>query len=769
MHRTWIALAIAFILAVSSLDAAPADKAPAGGTSSKAPAKPSKGALMDYGPVLASSLSEPAPGGKRKLLAYKSLTIKLPDSAFVSFDTDLLRYSAGWTGQWLNLAKTHMTTTKGDVCPQVAGKILFSTKMAPGVSHGGSLADPRNNPLAPNIGPLPKEDAHYQGLYLSGERVVIAYTAGGGTILELPGAGKAGDTGLFTRTFHVEKTTEPLTFVLADDAGALSAQLIGAPAGAKIEKAAESLRLTLPIISQSATFTVALGTGDISTAAKSLPAAPDPATLLTGGAERWREVVETHGRLAVSPKADPKETDPPYVVDTLPLPDENPWSSWMRPTGLDFFPDGKSAAVCTWNGDVWIVSGLDESLSNLVWKRYATGLYEPLGLKIVNGTVYVLGRDQITRLHDLNNDGEADYYENFNNDGLTGDHYHLFKFDLDTDPAGNFYYINGGNWVGNNLFEGYSCICKVLADGSKLEYIARGFRAPNGMAVGPNGEIVTGDNQGHWTPSSKINYIPPGKTGGFYGYPVDPRMAKNVDLKKFYPSGVPTTFEPPLCWIPYSLDNSSGGQCFVTSDKWGPFEGHILHTSYGMSKLFMVMHEVVDGVAQGGVWRFPLNFDAGIMRLRFNPGDGQLYTCGIRGWQTNSAHDGALERVRYTGKPVYRPLDIRATSKGIYLTFTTTLDPAAANDVNSYDIEQWNYRWTAEYGSAEYSVSNPTKKGHDTVEVHSAKLQPDGKTVFLEIPTIAPVMQMGITYKLKATDGHPVEGALYNTINTLKK
>jgi glucose/arabinose dehydrogenase len=525
----------------------------------------------------------------------------------------------------------------------------------------------------------------------------------------------------------------------------------------------------LPAVSQTATFTVVLGAGDVAKAAKSIPPAPDPATLLAGGALRWKDVIETHGALAVNRKPDPKDSSPAYVVDTLPLPDENPWSSWMRPTGFDFFPDGKSAAVCTWNGDVWIVSGIGESLSNLVWKRYATGLYEPLGLKIVNSTVYVLGRDQITRLHDVNSDGEADFYENFNNDGLTGDHYHLFKFDLDTDPAGNFYYISGGNWVGNNLFKGYSCICKVSADGSKLEYIARGFRAPNGMAVGPKGEIVTGDNQGHWTPSSKINYIAPGKTGGFYGYPVDPRMEKKVDMKKFYPQGAPTHFEPPLCWIPYSLDNSSGGQCFVTSDKWGPFKGHILHTSYGKSKLFMVMHEVVNGVAQGGVWQFNLNFDAGIMRLRFNPGDGQLYTCGIRGWQTNSAHDGALERVRYTGKPVYRPSDIRVSDKGIYLTFTCPLDAATANDVSSFDIEQWNYQWTANYGSPEFSVSNPTKKGHDTVDIKSAQLQDDGKTVFLEVPTVAPVMQMSITYKLKAVDGHRVEGAEYNTINTIAK
>jgi hypothetical protein len=156
------------------------------------------------------------------------------------------------------------------------------------------------------------------------------------------------------------------------------------------------------------------------------------------------------------------------------------------------------------------------------------------------------------------------------------------------------------------------------------------------------------------------------------------------------------------------------------------------------------------------------------MRLRFNPADGQLYAAGLRGWQTSGAKDGALQRVRYTGKPVRQPSALHATKAGLSVTFTEPLDPATANDTGSFDVEQWQYNWSAAYGSPEYSVENPTRKGHDTVEIKSAKLQPDGRTVFLEIPTIKPVMQMSITYRLKSADGHDVEGAIYNTINRLK-
>jgi glucose/arabinose dehydrogenase len=735
-------------------------------------AKPTRGARMDFGPFLTSSLSLPPANAKEKIppaIAYKSINLKLGNGAYVAFDTDLLRYAAGWTGDWLDLSKTHMTTMKGDVCPAVAGKLTFMTNMTPGVSHGGSLADPRTNPGHPHLGPLPREWAHYSGLYVSGDRIVLAYTAGGGSVLELPGAAKAGDATLFTRTFRVEKTTEPLTIVLADNADKLRADLVGAPAGAKIDKAdGGALRLSLPPIPQSAVFMVALGDVDVSSFLPSLPPPQDPSQFTHGGLAHWTPAIETKGQLAVSPKVDAKNPDPPYVVDTLTLPEDNPWSSWMRPGGFDFFADGKSAALCTWSGDVWIVSGIDASLSKLTWKRFATGLYEPLGLKIVKDAVYVLGRDQITRLKDLNGDGEADFYENFNNDGVTGHGYHQFQFGLETDAAGNFYAIVCGAWESDDLFDTHSTVRKISADGSKLEYIGHGFRAPNGLAVGPSGEIVTADNQGHWTPTSRLDYIPPGKTDGFYGFPYDPRLEKTFDLKRAYPAGVPKTYDPPLCWIPYAYDNSSGGPAFVTSDKWGPFKGNILHSSYGKSALFMVLPEVVDGVAQGGVWRFPLTFESGIMRLRFNPADGQLYAAGLRGWQTSGAKDGALQRVRYTGKPVRQPSALHATKSGLSITFTDPLDPATANDAGSYDVEQWQYKWSAAYGSPEYSVENPTKKGHDTVEIKSAKLQPDGRTVELEIPSIRPVMQMSITYKLKSADGHDVEGAIYNTINRLK-
>jgi hypothetical protein len=57
--------------------------------------------------------------------------------------------------------------------------------------------------------------------------------------------------------------------------------------------------------------------------------------------------------------------------------------------------------------------------------------------------------------------------------------------------------------------------------------------------------------------------------------------------------------------------------------------------------------------------------------------------------------------------------------------------------------------------------------GENPAIVRSARLSEDGKTVVLEIPTIAPTQCMEIRYTLKAKDGKPVVGSIDNTIHAL--
>ena len=655
---------------------------------------------MDYGPFLCYTVNCKTSSNAPDNLVLKGIAIRVgaTNEATVCFDTELMRYAAGWTGGFLNISNTHLNTYKGSQEAWVDGDVFFSTKREPGWSRGTETADPR--PL--KAGPLPRDWGRFKGLYRNGNRVVLHYTVGDAEVRETPSLEWRDGKPTFVRTITVGP-------------------------GQKALRLGEK---EIPPRDKSITFSIPPSDS------------PSPEQLCRGGAALWPEAITTRGRLGFGG---------PYVVDTLNAPEENPWRSWLRFTAMDFFSDGR-AAIATWNGDVWIVSGIDDKLQKLSWKRYAAGLFEPLGLKIVKDELFVGCRDQIMHLHDLNGDGEADYYESFFNENPINSSYHSFTFDLQTDRAGNFYYIRCGQRVESDLPLSGGMV-RVAKDGSRAEMIAHGLRAANGMSIGPNDEITCADNQGNWVPTSRIDLIKPGR---FYGY-----------VPHAHTPDSPTSYEPPLCWIPYQLDNSSGGQIWVTSDKWGPFKDQLLHTSYGKSSLFLVMMERDGDRNQGGTVQFPLKFESGIMRGRFHPKDGQLYLCGLKGWQTSGARDAALHRVRYTGGKVYMPSGLHVMTNGVRIEFTCPLQKESAEDIQNYALEEWNYLWSEKYGSPEFSVKEPNRQGHDPVELKSARLEPDSRAVFLEIPGLHPVMQMKIQFRLKAAGGASVAHTIHNTINYL--
>jgi hypothetical protein len=193
----------------------------------------------------------------------------------------------------------------------------------------------------------------------------------------------------------------------------------------------------------------------------------------------------------------------------------------------------------------------------------------------------------------------------------------------------------------------------------------------------------------------------------------------------------------------------------------------MLHFSWGRCAMMLVLRDVVDGVPQGATVALPGRFLSGAMRGAFNRRDGHLYVVGSTGWQTSALKDGSFQRVRFTGKPLDVPVAWHARSNGLTLTFAQSLEKETAEDVGSYAVEQWNYRYAAQYGSKDWSVADPDREGHDTLDVRSAKLHADCRTVFLEIPGLKPVMQLQIQYNVEAKAGASMRGKLYATINRL--
>lgn len=770
--------------------------------------KPKPWEAMDYGPFLSTSLENAA--GQTTLngqgsVANKGIAVRHGQRAACSlFDTETVRMAGGWTGGWLRLQGVVFEGDHGpNPGPAKGATIFYETNPGPGWSADGSFKD---NRILPNrgkgeayakvpLGPIPAGEAKYRGLYLHGDRVIFTYTVGQATVLESGSVETIDGRQVMQRSFEVTAGTLDAYVKLADlqGEGIVEAAHGLARFGQVNKPDADTIVTVWGVPSSGLTAkgkTLSLkvsgakaGTRFTVTYAKDRPALAmaqtDLSVLTKGGPARWAQTVETRVvlgeddlqkqlkrlRAAEAPDAARiREIEAsPYVVDTLPLPDKNPYNAWMRVGGLDFFANG-DLAISTWSGDVWIARGLANKTGTITWRRYATGLFHALGLRIVDDVVYVLGRDQITRLADLNSDGEADRYECFNHDVQVTPNFHEFAFDLQTDPQGNFYFVKGGpvNPGGRGwgpLSDHHGCMFKVSPDGAKFEVIATGLRAPNGMGVGPNGEISTGDNQGTWVPVDYIHVL--AKPGDFVEVP---------DLAHREPA--PTTHGTHLCWIPFDIDNSNGGQTWVTSKQWGPLLGRMLYLSYGKSSLFLVLQERVNGVPQGGVVKFPLRFATGLMRGRFSPVDGQLYVAGLKGWQTNAVKDGAVQRVRFTNKSATLPESLHVTDAGITIGFTGPLDATTASDLQSYALEQNNYIWSGDYGSPEIKPSAGTSRaekdqGTEKVAIRSVKLSADRRTVFLEVPGLKPVMQSRIKMNLKAEDGSRVPDEISHTINVV--
>ena len=49
------------------------------------------------------------------------------------------------------------------------------------------------------------------------------------------------------------------------------------------------------------------------------------------------------------------------------------------------------------------------------------------------------------------------------------------------------------------------------------------------------------------------------------------------------------------------------------------------------------------------------------------------------------------------------------------MQFSCKLDAMSATTIKNYQIEEWEYLWTPNYGSADYSIKNPGVKGRDSV------------------------------------------------------
>jgi cytochrome c len=272
---------------------------------------------------------------------------------------------------------------------------------------------------------------------------------------------------------------------------------------------------------------------------------------------------------------------------------------------MDFLSDGR-LAVSTWDaeGAVYILDGVQSGdPSKIKVEKIAKGLAEPLGLKVVDDTIFVLQKQELTKLIDHDGDGIIDEYFTLCNDWKVSDNFHEFAFGLEY-KDGYFYaalaiaILPGGASANPQIPDRGKAVRISKTDGA-LEFIAEGLRTPNGIAAGVDGEIFIADNQGDWLPSSKILHVTPGDF--FASRAVDPEGTARKPVKL------------PVVWLPQDEIGNSPSTPLAIND--GPYKGQMIHgevTHGGIKRVFV---EKIEGQYQGALFRFTQGLEAGVNRM----------------------------------------------------------------------------------------------------------------------------------------------------------
>ena len=412
-----------------------------------------------------------------------------------------------------------------------------------------------------------------------------------------------------------------------------------------------------------------------------------------------------------------KEVHPSYTLSQA-----RPETFLPKVAGMDFLPDGR-LVVSTWDamGGVYILDNVQSGdPKKITVKQFARGLAEPLGLKVVDGVIYVLQKQELTKLVDTDNDGVADEYHCFAKGWRASSNFHEFAFGLAYKPEEDAFYaalataILPGGASGRPQIPDRGKVVKINRKDGSIEFVARGLRTPDGVGIGPDNQVFIADNQGDWLPASKILHVKP---GAFYNsYTVDSLGV----------AGLPV--QPPVVWLPQDEIGNSPTQPILLDE--GPYRNQLLHGDVCYGGLQRVFMEQVDGNYQGTVFPFTQGLEGATHRIVRGPDD--AFYIGMIGAPGNWGQEGklwyGLQRMKYNGNSAFEMLAVRAKTNGMEIEFTEPLREGDGWNPAQFAVEQWYYKPTINYGGPKIDLT--------TLPVKSASVSPDRKKVFLEIPGI---------------------------------
>ncbi|TKC56148.1 c-type cytochrome [Pedobacter hiemivivus] len=414
--------------------------------------------------------------------------------------------------------------------------------------------------------------------------------------------------------------------------------------------------------------------------------------------------------------------------------------------GLVTLPNG-DLGISTRRGDVYVVE--NPTSNRPYFRKFATGLHEILGLAYKDGAFYVAQRGELTKLIDKNMDGKADVYETIYAWPLSG-HYHEYSFGPKIAPDGSFFVtanVAFGNqewWRAESRVPMRGWSMNITEDG-KMKPWAAGMRSPAGLNV-IDGQLYYTENQGDWVGSGGVWKV---NQGDFMGHPasltwtkrsdspvklsselfyskIDERRVKDnngnyikpenrvnenfktlFDMKKEFPE-----LRMPAVWLPYGiLGVSTSEPVKIPQGTFGPFEGQLLVGDQGMSIISRVFMEKVNGEEQGAAFLFRSGFRSGVLRMAWAQ-DGSLFVGETnRGWGSAGDANEGLERLVYNNKVPFEMKAVRAMPDGFEIEFTSPVDLKSAQDIASYNVESFIYKYQPVYGSPPVNTESLKVKG----------------------------------------------------------
>ena len=424
----------------------------------------------------------------------------------------------------------------------------------------------------------------------------------------------------------------------------------------------------------------------------------------------------------------PKEDDF-FKIMKVPAPE----GTILEVGGLCTLPNG-TLAVTTRRGDIFMVE--NPTGQHPYFRKFASGLHEVLGAAWKDGALYVVQRGELTKLQDTNMDGKADVFETIYAWPLSGN-YHEYSFGPKLAPDGSFFVtLNLGfppDWWHPKSFVPYrGWALNIKEDGTVTPWAA-GFRSPCGISM-IDGELWYSDNQGDWVGSGSIMKV---EKGAFMGHPAslvwtnlpnsplkltpEQFFAKNNPRIEFDKNGQPfkpqdivnekfrTEFEVkkeipeltlPTVWLPHGILGISNSEIVkIPENAFGPFAGQLLVCDQGQSMIDRIFLEKVNGQYQGAAWAFRSGFQSGVIRLAWLP-DGSLAAGETnRGWGSAGEATMGLQRLVWNNKIPFEMRAIRAMPDGFEIEFTKPVDKKVAEDIASYSVENYIYKYQGVYGS----------------------------------------------------------------------